>query len=88
MQKWRLDILGVEAAPLCAAIEMLNDVEHAQWIPHGHKNWNPCDAMLVAAFLFGSQIIRKESKWHATVDLRGSQTRGQMVLDHLHEIDK
>lgn len=51
-------------------------------------NWNPCDALLVAAWLFEKQFIKKSSTWNATVDLTGTHTRGQMVLDHLRECKK
>ncbi|XP_052857366.1 uncharacterized protein LOC128265415 [Drosophila gunungcola] len=74
------------------AITMLNQVEAAQWLPmielYGIDIWNPCDAIVVAACLFEDRLIRKHSTWHATVDLRGTHTRGQMVLDHLREREK
>lgn len=83
-----MDVFGHEAAPISPAIQILNEVEHAQWIPPGYKCWNPCDAMLVGVFLFGSHFIRKQSQWHATVDLNGFYTRGQMLLDHLHDTER
>jgi inosine-uridine nucleoside N-ribohydrolase len=43
----------------------------------------PCDAFLVAAFLYPDTMITKKSTHNATVELHGSQTRGQIVLDHL-----
>uniref|UniRef100_A0A1A9WCD0 IU_nuc_hydro domain-containing protein n=1 Tax=Glossina brevipalpis TaxID=37001 RepID=A0A1A9WCD0_9MUSC len=85
--KWRFEEFGQRAAEINPAIALLNTVESAQFLTQGHKVWNPCDAMLVAAYLFGKKIIRKESFWHCTVDLT-SYTRGQMVLDHLHEIEE
>ncbi|XP_032289314.1 nucleoside hydrolase isoform X2 [Drosophila virilis] len=89
---WRLDNFGK-----CAltnkhdAIDILTQVENAQWLPlqqYGYTNWNPCDALLVAGWLFENQFIKKSSTWHATVDLTGTHTRGQMVLDHLKECEK
>lgn len=62
-------------------------MEKAQYLPSGYKTWNPCDAMLVGAFLFKSHFIRKESLWSCVVDLSG-YTRGQMVLDHMQEVQK
>lgn len=67
---------------------MLTEVESAQWLPQGFDSWNPCDALIVAVWLFDKQFVLKESTWHATVDLTGTHTRGQMVLDHLKELDK
>lgn len=43
----------------------------------------PCDAFLVAAFLRPDKIITKKSTHNAGIELHGSQTRGQIVLDHL-----
>ncbi|XP_030379010.1 uncharacterized protein C1683.06c isoform X2 [Scaptodrosophila lebanonensis] len=86
---WRLEDFGARAAAAGhAAITMLNKVESVQWLPMRFPNWNPCDAILVAAWLFEPQMVKKHSTWNATVDLRGTHTRGQMVLDHLREIEK
>jgi len=74
-----------------SAINILTKVETAQWLPfqqYGFDTWNPCDALLVASWLFDKKFTKKESTWHATVDLTGTHTRGQMVLDHLREVDK
>lgn len=84
--KWRLEQFGSKAGQN-PAVDLLNLVEAAQYLPPGYKTWNPCDAMLVAAFLFNTQIIRKQSLWNCIVDLSG-HTRGQMVLDHLQEVEK
>ncbi|XP_017966088.1 uncharacterized protein LOC108657939 [Drosophila navojoa] len=83
---WRLYELGKYAAVnKHHAIDLLNKVENAQY---EIDNWSPCDALLVAACLFDKQFIKKSSTWHATVDLTGTHTRGQMVLDHLRECKK
>ncbi|XP_067635759.1 nucleoside hydrolase-like [Eurosta solidaginis] len=84
---WRLEELGKAAMSTCAAIDVMNIVERAQWMPSNLKNWNPCDAFIVAAFLFESTLVKKKSSWHATVDLTG-HTRGQMILDRLQEVNK
>lgn len=67
---------------------MLTKVESALWLPRGYKCWNPCDALLVAVWLFEEKFVLQESTWHATVDLTGTHTRGQMVLDHLKQLDE
>ncbi|XP_075158379.1 nucleoside hydrolase [Haematobia irritans] len=85
--KWRLEHFGPLAARENPAVELLNSIEAEQYLKPGFKGWNPCDAMLVAAFLFKSRYVRKQSSWHCIVDLTG-HTRGQMVLDHLQEVDK
>ncbi|KAH8238165.1 hypothetical protein KR032_000533 [Drosophila birchii] len=90
---WRLKEFAARAKEAKhTAITMLNQVEAAQWLPmielYGIETWNPCDALVVAVWLFEDRFIRKHSTWHATVDLRGTHTRGQMVLDHLREREK
>ncbi|XP_017016095.2 nucleoside hydrolase [Drosophila takahashii] len=90
---WRLKEFAARAKEAGhPAITMLNQVEAAQWLPmieqFGFDTWNPCDAIVVAAWLFEDRLIRRHSTWHATVDLRGTHTRGQMVLDHLREWGK
>ncbi|XP_037937929.1 pyrimidine-specific ribonucleoside hydrolase RihB-like [Teleopsis dalmanni] len=85
---WRLEVLGPLAETCNEAIKTLNKVEHAQYSTAGFEVWNPCDAMLTAVYLFENHVVSKSNKWHATVDVLGGHTRGQMVLDHLHEVDK
>lgn len=36
----------------------------------------------MAAFLFPERCVRVKEQYHATVELHGIHTRGQMVLDH------
>lgn len=43
----------------------------------------PCDAFLAAAFLEPDKIIKEKSRYYATIELHGLQTRGQVVIDHL-----
>ncbi|XP_017035905.1 nucleoside hydrolase [Drosophila kikkawai] len=90
---WRLKEFAARAEDAKhTAITMLNQVETAQWLPmieqYGIETWNPCDALVVAVWLFEDRFICKHSTWHATVDLRGTHTRGQMVLDHLRERER
>ncbi|EDW48785.1 pyrimidine-specific ribonucleoside hydrolase RihA [Drosophila sechellia] len=90
---WRLKEFAARAKEAGhPAITMLNQVEAAQWLPmieqYGIDTWNPCDAIAVAVWLFEDHLIRRHNTWHATVDLRGTHTRGQMVLDHLREREK
>ncbi|KAH8385736.1 hypothetical protein KR093_010013, partial [Drosophila rubida] len=86
---WRLDDFGQRTEVLNhLAIKMLTEIERAQWMPmqqFGFDTWNPCDALIVATWLFDKPFVKKDSFWHATVELNGTYTRGQMVLDHLKE---
>lgn len=82
---WRINELATQSS--CPVVEMLTRIEEAQYIPQGFNTWCPCDAMLVASYLFPKGMIKKLSNWHATVEVYGEQTRGQMVLDHLQSPD-
>lgn len=61
----------------------MNPAEENCYIPRNFQSWNPCDCLLVAAFLNPSKIIKKISRCHATIELAGFHTRGQVVIDHL-----
>lgn len=77
-QEWRFEIVkGVT----CKCVELLNLAESICY--REYTDWVPTDAYLMAAFLFPELSIRKTRKLHATVELTGKFTRGQMVLDHL-----
>lgn len=39
----------------------------------------------MAVFLFPDKCIRTKKQYHATIELHGHHTRGQMVLDHLRK---
>lgn len=59
-------------------------VESAHYLPLGLDNWNPCDALIVAVWLFEKQFVLKESTSHATLDL----TVANSTIDHVKELDK
>lgn len=42
----------------------------------------------MAAFLNPNKIIKKISRCHATIELVGFHTRGQVVIDHLRKEDE
>lgn len=44
----------------------------------------PADAIMAAAFLYPEQLILSESIYPATLELHGSLTRGQVVIDHMN----
>ncbi|TMW41412.1 hypothetical protein DOY81_013508 [Sarcophaga bullata] len=77
---WRINELGkIETR----AMQLMNTVECAIFLPKGFMKWIVCDAMLVAAYCFQHLMITSQRLYHATVELTGTHTRGQMVLDHL-----
>ncbi|XP_017050609.2 pyrimidine-specific ribonucleoside hydrolase RihA [Drosophila ficusphila] len=77
---WRLNVLGTVDHPF---VELLTRVERAMMVPRGIKKWLNPDAVLAAAYLFPEAVIAEQMEYHATVELAGVHTRGQMVLDHL-----
>ncbi|XP_037937927.1 inosine-uridine preferring nucleoside hydrolase-like [Teleopsis dalmanni] len=78
--KWRFEELGSNSSK---EIQLMNYVESAILLPKGFVNWIVCDAILVAAYLFPHLAIASSRQYHVTVELTGTHTRGQMVLDHL-----
>lgn len=42
-----------------------------------------CDALLIVALLRPAETICKASEYHATIELNGIHTRGQVVLNHM-----
>uniref|UniRef100_A0A1I8Q2G7 Inosine/uridine-preferring nucleoside hydrolase domain-containing protein n=1 Tax=Stomoxys calcitrans TaxID=35570 RepID=A0A1I8Q2G7_STOCA len=77
---WRLNVLGKVDSKV---IRLLNDVENAILVTKGFIRWIVCDAVLVAAYCFPQLAITRSRMYHATVELTGTHTRAQMVLDHL-----
>lgn len=46
------------------------------------EHFGPCDAFVPAVMLF-PECIRKKYDCHATVELHGRETRGQMCIGHV-----
>lgn len=58
-------------------------MERIAFIPR--KLFTPFDALLTAAFLFPERVVRTKNRYNATVELQGTYTRGQMVLNLRNE---
>lgn len=65
-------------------MELLNEAEIKVFQLNKCTKWNPCDAFVSAIFL-KPEIILKSKSCHATVELSGNLTRGQVVIDHLNK---
>ncbi|XP_061400345.1 nucleoside hydrolase-like [Musca vetustissima] len=76
---WRFEVLSKVDSKV---MHLMNTVENSFLRPLDYAKWIICDAVLVAAFLFPEFIITRSRLYHATVELTGQHTRGQMVLDH------
>ncbi|XP_053698013.1 pyrimidine-specific ribonucleoside hydrolase RihA-like [Sabethes cyaneus] len=75
--EWRMKIVGDTSN---RAVQLLNQAEGK--IFAGRPFWRPCDAFLAAVFI-DPDIVVKAENFHVDIELTGSLTRGQMVLDHL-----
>lgn len=74
---WRLNVIGNVQNKF---VQFLNIVERKLYSQY--DSWMVCDALLAAAYLF-PKCIKKARSCHATVELAGHFTRGQVVVDHL-----
>lgn len=63
-------------------LDLLNRIEYKAF--QNFKQYIPCDALVTSLFIH-PEIVTKATEWHATVELNGRETRGQLVLDHLKE---
>lgn len=77
--QWRMEELGALDNEIT---KMLNALDQVMYVERKKVHFRPCDAMLTAVFLC-PEMIQVEGDWHATVELQGKHTRGQLVLDHL-----
>lgn len=81
--EWRVDVLGAIDNEIT---RLMNPADANIYPPRGYKHWLPCDALLVAVFLEPKMIL-KSNNYHATIELAGIHTRGQVVIDHLRRED-
>ncbi|XP_033201512.1 inosine-uridine preferring nucleoside hydrolase-like [Bombus vosnesenskii] len=79
--EWRRDVLGKMDKP---CIQLMNDIEYAYQKTRKRRfpNYITCDAIL-AAILLKPEIAQNVVPYHADIELNGTRTRGQVVLDHL-----
>lgn len=76
---WRFDVLGSIKHDF---IDFMNPIEDKIFRQRGFINWAICDALLIACILHPEQVIRRSVPHHCTVELQGTHTRGQVVIDH------
>lgn len=77
--KWRFEVLGSIGNPVT---ELMNALDHKLYTSRDRIYFRPCDALLAAVFLC-PELVEVANEWHASVELAGRHTRGQLVLDHL-----
>lgn len=76
---WRLEVMGSIVNPIT---QLMNPVDHKIFVDRNKIYFKPYDAVATAVFLC-PEIVEAAREWHACVELNGTHTRGQLVLDHL-----
>lgn len=76
---WRFDVLGRIKNDF---IEFMSPIEDKIYRQRGYKHWALCDALLIACILHPDAVIKRRARHHCTVELHGTHTRGQVVIDH------
>lgn len=65
-----------------APFDLLTQAEKKCY-PKDSNIWLTADSYLIVAYLYPQHAIVKKSEHNATIELHGTHTRGQLVLDHL-----
>lgn len=78
---WRLEEQGVLSN---GTAKLLNALDHVMYTLPKRQFFKPCDAILTAVSL-SPEVAEVTTDWHASVELHGQHTRGQLVLDHLRK---
>ncbi|XP_056629569.1 nucleoside hydrolase-like [Diorhabda sublineata] len=76
---WRFSTLGTSTPEL----KLLAKAEQIIYSMHDSEEWVPCDTFLVFCYMNPEKHINKFSLHYASVELHGTLTRGQVVLDHI-----
>lgn len=76
LAEWRMKVLNSNGNRVT---NFLDPVDEKTVVEGNHIN---CDLYLTCCFLV-RDIIKKTRKVHATLELAGKKTRGQVVIDHL-----
>lgn len=77
--QWRFDVLGAIDNQIA---KLMNALDEKMYGDGKRKYFRPCDGLLAAVFMC-PELVLVDGEWHATVELHGRHTRGQLVLDHL-----
>uniref|UniRef100_A0A8D8AME6 Pyrimidine-specific ribonucleoside hydrolase RihA n=2 Tax=Culex pipiens TaxID=7175 RepID=A0A8D8AME6_CULPI len=78
-QTWRFETI---VGPTNPVVQILNPAERKS-LGEG-DNWMPCDLLVAMAFT-NPELITKRKQYPGSVELAGSLTRGQLVLNHQKE---
>lgn len=78
---WRFDVIGKIDNPIT---RFLNPIEEKAY--KNQQNWTPYDTYCAASFIDPS-LVRRTENFHMTIELNGMFTRGQVVIDHIDELN-
>jgi inosine-uridine nucleoside N-ribohydrolase len=81
-QEFRLDVLSKNGNEIIQFLDKVEVLRFKKYRESNFTRWRCCDLNSALCFIF-PDAIKKTLKFHATVELAGNYTRGQMVLDHL-----
>lgn len=81
LQEWRTEVLSKIGTP---QTRLMDAIEHSLYFSKTEASfiYAPCDAIL-AAIILRPDSAKEIIKRHADIELFGSKTRGQVVIDHL-----
>lgn len=71
-------MIGQSPSPLLDLITQAEKSVYQRW---GFDIWGPADLYCTTSFLF-PDIVTAKKEYYVTVELDGTDTRGQYVLDH------
>lgn len=77
--KWRFEEMGSIENEIT---KLMNPVDYKIFVEREKLYFKPYDAVATAVFLC-PEMVEVAGEWHTCVELHGTHTRGQMVLDHL-----
>lgn len=78
---WRFDVIGKFNNKIT---NFLNPIEEKAY--KKFDEWTPFDTFCAAAFIDPSIALRTEN-FHMTIELSGIFTRGQVIIDHINEVN-
>ncbi|KAJ8672675.1 hypothetical protein QAD02_003935 [Eretmocerus hayati] len=83
--EWRNTVFGQIDKPI---VKLMNLVDRAVYDPEDEivKTYTPCDVFVAGIFL-RPDIAKDVEMYHIDIELTGTHTRGQVVIDHLRAKD-
>jgi inosine-uridine nucleoside N-ribohydrolase len=80
-KEWRFGVLNTISSDIIKLMDVIEEKVHYR------NNFIPCDALLIACFCF-PQMIETVAHYNVTVELNGTHSRGQMIVDRCFDEEK